>query len=325
MKTILKCNLVFWAFISIFLIAAGCSGPAKPTIFYINSYHSGYASSDDVMMGIQETLKSKDVQLEIFFMDTKRHSDTENIRQKAKEVVNKIKKVKPAVIIASDDNAVKYVVAPNFKKGPIPCVFCGVNWSCEQYGLPRENVTGMLEVLPIRETIKTIQKYYPNSKRLAVLSENTTSEQKNKEILSPLYIKLGLKTKYALVDNYQQWKKVFIAANKSADIIYLPTNGAVKGWKNSDAIAFVKEQIRVPVFTCDDFMMPYAVFGLTKVSEEQGQWAAKTAIEIMKGKSPKDIAVTENKQTKAYLNSVLAEKVGFKPEAELLRRCKKIN
>jgi ABC-type uncharacterized transport system substrate-binding protein len=325
MKTKLKCILIFLPLAGILITAFECAGLSKPTVFYINSYHAGYGSSDDVMTGIQETLKSKNVKLEVFFMDTKRNSDIEDIRQKAKDALNRIEKVKPGVIIASDDNAVKYVVAPNFKKGPIPCVFCGVNWSCEQYGLPTENVTGMLEVLPITETIKTIQQYYPDCKKLAVLSENTTSEKKNKEILEPLYSELGLKTTYALVDNYQQWKKEFIAANESADIIYLPTNGAVKEWNDAEARAFVKEHIRIPVFTCDDFMMPYTVFGLTKVSEEQGQWAANAVMKILNGVSPKDIAVTENKQTKAYLNSILADKVGFRPEAELLKRCERIN
>ncbi len=32
-----------------------------------------------------------------------------------------------------------------------------------------------------------------------------------------------------------------------------------------------------------DFMMPYAMLGMTKIPEEQGIWAGKAALEIVKG------------------------------------------
>ena len=58
----------------------------------------------------------------------------------------------------------------------------------------------MLEVLPIQETIETLRRYYPAAKRLTVLSENSVSEQKNKEYLLPIFASLGLTTDYVLVD-----------------------------------------------------------------------------------------------------------------------------
>ena len=75
-----------------------------------------------------------------------------------------------------------------------------------------------------------------------------------------------MKPEYFLADNFEDWKKMFVMANDEADIIYLPTNGAIKDWNESMAIKFVKENIRKPVFTCDDFMMDYCVFGFTKSS-----------------------------------------------------------
>jgi ABC-type uncharacterized transport system substrate-binding protein len=83
--------------------------------------------------------------------------------------------------------------------------------------------------------------------------------------------------------------------------------------------------MRRPVLTCDDFMMPYAVFGLTKVAREQGEWAARTALAILAGKAPQEIAVTQNQQTQAWLNRTLAARIRFKPAAALLAACKKIH
>lgn len=296
-----------------------CSkAPSK--ILYINSYHEGYGSSDDVMEGIQEILKDKNVELEIFFMDTKRHNDDLHIAKMMQQVLRKIIQLNPDVIIASDDNAVKYIVEPYLKEGSIPVVFCGVNWSCEQYGLPTDYVTGMLEVLPIEPTIETLKEYFPDMKKLTVLSENTTSEKSNKALLDPIYRSLNLEPEYLLVDHFAQWKEAFVQANQSSDIVFLPTNGAVKNWDEAEAIEFIQNNIKVPVFTCDDFMMKYSVFGLTKIAQEQGEWAAQTALEILKGKDPKEIAVTKNSQTKVYITKDLAGRIGFKPREDLLKR-----
>jgi len=300
----------------------GCRVGERAEVFYINSYHVRYGSSDDVMAGIEDRLPRSRVHLMTFFMDSKRHPEL--VESRAAEALRTIERVRPAVIIASDDNAVKFVVAPSFRDGPIPCVFCGVNWTCEQYGLPTRNVTGMLEVLPVRETIETLREYYPDSKRLIVLSENTISEQTNKKVLVPIFADLGLATDYVLVNTYEQWKGQFRRANAEADMIFLPANGGIKGWDEADARAFVAEQIRVPVFACDDFMMLYAVFGLTKVAREQGEWAARAALDILDGKPPAQIPVTRNTRTEAWINPALAEKIDFRPARELTNRCRRV-
>jgi ABC-type uncharacterized transport system substrate-binding protein len=63
---------------------------------------------------------------------------------------------------------------------------------------------------------------------------------------------------------------------------------------------------------------------LTKVAREQGEWAARTALEILNGKKPGEIPPTKNRQTKAWINLPLAAKAGFKPGAELLKQCERV-
>jgi ABC-type uncharacterized transport system substrate-binding protein len=304
------------------LALGGCQKSKK--IFYINSYHQGYGSSDDVLEGIKEVSDGK-AELNIFFMDTKRNSDPDFIKRKTDEALADIDAFNPDVIIASDDNAVKYIIEPYFKNRGIPVVFCGVNWSADQYGLPTNTVTGMLEVLPIKETVEVVRARFPDTMKLTVLSENTTSEQKNKEVMQPLFDDLGLQVTYTLVDTFAEWKVGFLDANDNSDLVYIPTNGAVKNWDEIQAKAFVEKNITKPVITCDDFMMPYAVFGLTKVAKEQGIWAAETALKILSGVNPSDIPITKNSQTQAWLNEHLAAKINFQLPEELKMNCKIIN
>lgn len=301
------------------LLSIGCRSQKMPTVFYINSYHEGYASGDDVTAGIRETLGQSRIRLVTYFMDTKR--EPESAVERAREAIAMIEETEPAIIIASDDSAVKYVVAQHFKDGPIPCVFCGVDWTCEQYGLPTDYVTGMIEILPVREAVETLRQYYPEARRLVVLSENTASENKNKEALIPIFGEMDMSTDYCMVDTFEQWKRQFLLANRTADLIFLPTHEAIRGWTSPEAIAFVREHIRVPVFTCDEFMMDYAVFGQTRVAEEQGRWAAAAAVRILKGTGPGELPVSRNRETRIYLNRDLAARIDFHPDASLTDRC----
>ena len=59
--------------------------------------------------------------------------------------------------------------------------------------------------------------------------------------------------------------------------MYLPTNGAIRGLDSAAVKERVRRNLRKLAVTCDDFMMPHAVFGLTKVAREQGEFAARAA------------------------------------------------
>jgi ABC-type uncharacterized transport system substrate-binding protein len=280
-------------------------------IVYVNSYHEGYGSSDDVMEGIVETLQGENIELKKFFLDAKRKTVETDIQESVQHILREIQEFNPALMIVSDDNAVKELVVPYFNNSSLPVVFCGVNWSAEQYGLG-SNITGMLEVLPLRECLKEVVSNYPETKRLVVLSENSLSEQNNRLLLDTLYRNMGLEVTYKLADDFEAWKAMFLEANSDADLIYMPTNGAIKNWDNNSAREIIENHVKIPVVTCDDFMMPYAVFGLTKVAKEQGVWAAKTAMEVLHGKSPADIPQTRNREMKAWLNDSLAARINFR-------------
>jgi ABC-type uncharacterized transport system substrate-binding protein len=151
----------------------------------------------------------------------------------------------------------------------------------------------------------------PDVRSISVLSENSQSERNNRELLDTLYQNLELKVEYRLVDDFTQWKVAFEELSLSSDLIYMPTNGAIRNWNREEAMAFVQENLNVPTITCDDFMMDYCVFGLTKDAKEQGEWAAHTALEILEGRSPADIPYARNCRFNTYLNRRLANAIGF--------------
>lgn len=292
----------------------------KVVITYINSFHRGHPSSDDIMDGILENIPVNSFEIDTYFMDTKRNPSKEHILQIASQLFDTIKSNNPDILLTSDDNAIKYIVQPHLEELDMPIVFCGVNWTDVEYSLPPDKVTGMLEILPVADMIFTMKSYYPDMDKLLFLSENTTTSRKEKQLLDTLFRRAKVSASYELVNDFQEWKNVFEKANENFDIIYLPTNGAIKGWNRDEAIEFVKQHIKVPVVTTEDFMMPYVVFGLTKVAKEQGIWVAETAKKIIAGSSVSDFPVTRNRQSTYWINSMLAERIGFEPDSTLVNK-----
>ncbi len=294
----------------------------KKVVTYINSFHRGHPSSDDIMDGILENFPADSFDIDTYFMDTKRNPSRDHIEQIAAQLFDTIMANDPDILLISDDNAIKYLVKPHLDEITMPVVFCGINWTDDEYELPPDKVTGMLEILPVADMVLTLKHYYPSMDKLLFLSENTTTSRKEKQLLDTLFNRVGVDVAHELVDNFKQWKTVFAEANHIHDIIYLPTNGAIKGWDREEAVNFINEHINVPVVTTEDFMMPYCVYGLTKVAKEQGIWVAVTAKKILSGSSLTEFPVTRNKQSTHWINTELAEKIGFEPDSVLLSKSK---
>jgi ABC-type uncharacterized transport system substrate-binding protein len=284
----------------------------KPHIAYVNSYHRGHPSSDEIMDAILHRFPRDSFEVQYHFMDSKRNSSITYIEQRASEIFDSILLQDPDILIVSDDNAVKYLVKPNLNLFDFPVVFCGVNLTASPYELPKNRVTGMLEILPLAEVLHHLKSHDPALTNLLVLTENTTTSRKEKELLDSLYRKAGFEAEYAMVETFDTWKSVFREANHQYDLIYTPTQGAIQGWDADEAAQFVHEHLKVPVFSCEDFMMPYVVFGITKIAAEQGEWAANAARSILQGMETEEIPEAVNKQSKTWLNKRLANKIDFR-------------
>ncbi len=316
-------NIVFIILLFVVLFQ-NCRQPKteKPKIVYVNSYHRGHPSSDEIMDAIIDGFPTDSFELSTFIMDTKRNSSQDYIENKAAQLYYSISFIDPDIVLVSDDNALKYLIKPYFSESDPPVVFCGINWSDKEYDLQAVKVTGMLEILPLADVLLTMKSYYPWMKKLLVLNENTTTSRKEKLLLDTLFNRVGVSAEHELVDDFDSWKTSFIKGNEMYDIIYISTNGAIKDWDKDEAVKFINQHITVPVVTCEDFMMPYAVVGMTKVAKEQGIWTATTAKKILNGESPSDIPVTRNQESAIWLNTRLAEKINFQPDSEFLKKAK---
>lgn len=291
-------------------------------VLHIDSYDENYNWSMGILRGIKNVLLDTGVELKTIYMDTKRHTDEPFIEQAALKIKQEIEAFKPDVVIASDDNASKYVVMPFYRDAELPIVFCGINWDFTPYQYPYKNTTGMIEVEPIDSLLANL-KQYAHGTRVGYLSTDELSERKMEKNHGEHF---GIRyDKTFFVKTFEEWKRRFLELQNSVDMVVLTNNGGIAYWDNDEAKQFVEANTKIPVGTQYDFMMPYALLGITKLSEEQGEWSAHAALKILDGAKPSEIPLTQNKKGKLYINMRISNRLGvfFTPDllemAEIIR------
>ena len=86
------------------------------------------------------------------------------------------------------------------------------------------------------------------------------------------------------------------------------------------ATKFALNNIKVPIGAVGKPIMCCSILGLVKMPSEYGEWAAKTALEILDGKAPSDIPLTQNKEGEIILNLDLAEKLDIAFDVNILKK-----
>jgi len=293
---------------------------AANTCLYVSSYHAGYEWDDGIYSAIKKTLGDQ-CKLEIFYLDSKRNPKPEWIEWRAREAMKMIKRLVPDVIIAADDNASRYLVMPYLKDNKIPVVFCGVNWSMDEYGYPYKNTTGMIEISPIRPMIKQLKALSPEIKTGVFLSSNTASEHKDYHHYKKKFFDNGIKLDSVFVSNFRDWIESFKDAQKY-DFIFLGNNAGINDWYKPEAVRIVDMYAKKISISSYKWMLPYISFAFTKLPEEQGNWAASVALSILNGADPGQIPVVYNRLWDIWMNMHIISRVNIDIPYLLYRRAK---
>jgi ABC-type uncharacterized transport system substrate-binding protein len=294
---------------------------AGKKIIYIDSYHSGYEWSDGIENGIKQGLKDTGIELKIHKMDTKKNPSEEFKIQAGIKAKQAIEEFKPDLIIASDDNAFKYLIKDYYKDSNIPVVFCGLNWDASLYGAPYSNTAGMIEVALIPDLIVYLRTYAKGDK-IGFLSDDTETARKEADYPEKFF---NLTFERRFVKNFSDWKIRFLELQDKADMLYFHNNAGIKDWNETEAKKFAKENTKIPTGAIYTWIMPYSLIGLTNDPSEQGEWSAETAIKILKGTDPKDIPLAYNKKGELNINLQIADRLGVVFPPSMLKNAKIIS
>jgi ABC-type uncharacterized transport system substrate-binding protein len=302
------------------LASAANAANALPKCFFVSSYHKGYAWSDGVEAGLRSTLRGK-CELRQFDMDTKRRKGEADKKQAALQAKALIEDWKPDVVITADDNAARYLIKPHYRDRDLPFVFCGVNWTVSDYQFPYRNVTGIVEVAPIRPMLKRALKITGNAQRAFYIGAKTLTESKNLKRFEKASRSLGFLLDHALVSTMAEWVDAYRKA-QDYDFVIVGSKGGINDWDDGRVEKAVLATTKRLSVTNHDWMMPFTILGITKIPEEHGEWAAKSALRIIDGMPPSDIPIVSNSRRDLWINASVLAASPLKLSKTLLKRAK---
>jgi ABC-type uncharacterized transport system substrate-binding protein len=297
-------NKLAWVIVVV-LLWPHSSATAAPQCLFISSYHVGYDWSDGVERGLRKALDGK-CTITSFNMDAKRNTTVEHARQAALQAKALIEQLRPDVVIAADDVAAKYVIVPYYKDAAIPFVFCGINWTVEQYGFPFNNVTGMIEVAAVQPLFEKSNAIAGKIHHATYIGADTLTEAKNLDRFKQAAKELNIEITGKLSKTAREWIKSYKDAQKT-QLIIMGSNAGITNWDEETVLNAIRPYTKTLTVTNHGWMMPYTMFGMTKVPEEQGEWAGMLAVEILRGTKPIELPVIPNRKFDIVINKSLLE------------------
>jgi len=307
------------------LLALGAAEAQAARCLFVSSYHQGYAWSDGVERGLRSVLEGR-CELRQYDMDTKRNKDEASIEAAALEAKRIIDTWRPDVVITADDNAAKYLVVPYYRDQPVPIVFAGVNWTAKEYGFPFSNVTGMVEVAPIRPMLEAALETVGGQGPAFYLGADTLTERKNLARFEAAAKELGLALDSRLVSTAGEWMHTHAAIQNSHAFLVVGSYSGIVDWepRRDEIAAAVLRQSRKLSVTNHGWMMPFTMLGLTKIPEEHGEWSAQAALAILDGMRPTDIPIIANRQWDVWVNDALVSASALELPERLRRKAKRM-
>lgn len=288
-------------------------------IVWVDSYNQGNPWSDGIERGIESVLKDTGVELQIIRLDTAQNTSEEYMKQAALVAKAEIETFHPDALIATDDNAQKYLVVPFFKETDMPIVFAGVNWDASAYGYPAQNITGMIEVDLVGPLIRALR-VYAEGDRVAYLSGDTETQHKVTENYNKRFF--DGKMEVRLVKTFEEFKQAFVLMQDNTDMLITGNYTGIENWDEAAAKAFIMENTKIPTGYVDGYMTPLVLITMGKIPEEQGEYAANVALKILDGASPSDFPIATNKQAILGINLELAQKLDIVFAPSMLKNAK---
>lgn len=288
-------------------------------IVFVNSYHEGYEWSDGIEVGLKKVLDGTGTEVKFVRLNTKLHPEEASCQNAGLQAKAEIESFGADIVIAADDNAQKYLVVPYLKGKDVPVVFCGVNWDASMYGYPTDNVTGMIEVELPGQLVEHL-KIYAKGERVGYLTVDSETERKVVQIYNERFF--GGQMKVYWVKTYEEFKAAFVNSQKEVDILFLGNNAGIDRWEEQEVTQFIRENTQVPTGTINSWLAGYSLMTLAKSAEEQGEWAAQTALQILDGIPVTDISPVENEKGELIVNLNIAEQLGVTFSPSILKNAR---
>lgn len=150
----------------------------KRNVLLLNSYHQNFPWTNDLVLGVEDVLSTLPFEVEVWteFLDAKRKSGAAQEEWMEKTLREKYRALKLDLIVASDDDALRFLLKYRDELfGVVPVVFSGVSSPELLAQAPRATYTGVIEEFDLQSYLDTALRMFPATRHVFVVSDAAPS------------------------------------------------------------------------------------------------------------------------------------------------------
>ena len=315
-----RCRLCAALAVVLLLCLATPSPAQSPQqVLVLHSYHQGYQWTDNIQFGLAQTLARLAPQAEIHveYMDTKHLPPEKAFGPLADYYARKYAGFQPSVILASDDNALDFLLAHRDRLFPgAPVVFCGINdYRPDRLGGQR-GYTGVSERADIAGTIEVALRLMPDMRRLVIITDDTETGRFNRknalEAARPFRNRVEVQELAGL--RFAEVAAALSTLSSDSAILHMGLFRDPDGrtMTMSESMDFTRKATPQPIFGVWDFLLGHhAVGGVVVSGRRQGQTMAALSARILAGERADDIPVVTGSPNVAMFDYRELARCGF--------------
>ncbi len=266
-------------------------------VLVLHSYHPGFTWTDNIRRGIQAAFADYAGQVEVMheFMDTRRFYNDEHFAQLASLYRLKYADTEIDVIIASDDQALAFVLGPGQAIFPdVPVVFCSVSGydpAMRQGGPP---LTGLIEAIDIEATLEVALQLHPDTQEVAVITDMTRTGQALKAKAEAAFAGYRDRVQFRYLEHQTVDElQPQVSALSEGTIVFLfifSRDQSGRVFSHEHRLKAIVDECEVPIYSVWEFYLGHGIVGgMLSSGQEEGRMAGGMALRILRGENAPDI------------------------------------
>lgn len=300
-RTRLRCAALVLAWVSV-LAPPFAASQQTPHVLVIHSYHRGFTWTDQVHTGIERALEGRAVDLDVEYLDAKRHPAGVVFEEYAALLAAKSRGWSPNLIISMDDDALSFLFQYRDELYPgTPVVFGGLNVDDYDPALleGRFGYTGVVERLDLAGTVEVILEVQPRVQTIAFVHDRTTSGLADRATIERIVQRYPESVDFVFPDSGSglTCRELFswLPSLPSAAAVYFLSffrDSAGRSFAPEDIVRRISAVSPVPVYSHVDSHLGKGILGGKLLSgEEHGYSTGMLAAKILDGQSVEDVPV----------------------------------
>ncbi|MDO9567289.1 MAG: PAS domain S-box protein [Candidatus Desulfaltia sp.] len=288
-------------------------------VLILNSYHPGYAWSDDEQAGIIDTLRTKNKNWVpvIEYLYLKRLPEGRHLAELKQLFSFKYQNKKFSAVIAIDDPALEFAIDNQEKLfGNAPIVFCGINNYTSSLLKGHSEVTGVVEAIDIAGTIESMLRLHPATQEIFNPNDYTVSGLAMRKKLEAMVPRFGAKVRFRFNDPLTMEELLEEMKRLPKNSLVLETafitDKSGRTFDTAETTKLFYEHSPVPIYSTYEQRLGFGIVGGKLLSARiHGASAGRIALRVLAGEKASAIPVASESDSQFMFDYKVMNRFGI--------------